>query len=346
MLYENVELFNIEETEKYNGGVILKRYPDSAKQDMKDRAAWIADAAMGNEIRLVCEGQGFYLTIGAGSQDVKMYAMRGDYAEHCYHIKAGKKICLRFDNNNLFANICDDEIEKFDTRFSHNVWRFYFHSEGFAVFYDCRGFGGSIRPPKPCELPKKTMLAYGSSITHWCYAIDSRNSYIQQAARRLDMDVLNKGMAGACRLEYSIMEYFISLDAWDIAFFELGANVLDLYSVEEFRERAEYLIKNICFKKPDNPVFITGLFYGTMFLSRDKEQSEKTIQFENVLKEIKDKYELQNLIYVDGRNEIMDNASYLSFDLVHPSDYGHIRMGENLACVIAKHSSEALRIWT
>lgn len=44
-------------------------------------------------------------------------------------------------------------------------------------------------------------------------------------------------------------------------------------------------------------------------------------------------YMLNNLIYIDGKS-IMDSGSYLSFDLCHPSDYGHIRMGENLAEIV------------
>ena len=337
MIYKNVELFNVEEVEEYDGGVILQRYTADARRDMKNRAAWMASASMGNEIRFVCEGEGFYLTVGAGSADVIMYLMRGDYAQDPYVIKAGQKKVLRFENNDLFANVRSEEIEKFDTRFSHNVWRFYLHSEGFTVFYDCRGFGGDVRPPKAGELPKKKMLAYGSSITHWCYAIDSRNSYIQQVARRLDMDVLNKGMAGACRLEDSTMEYLIGVDDWDVAFLELGANVLNSFSVEEFRNRAEYLVNKMCLKKPQNYVFLTGFYYGTGYLSKEPENVEKLLAFEEVLKGIKDKYNLSNLIYIDGRKEIMDNASYLSYDLVHPSDYGNIRMGENLANIIKNY---------
>ncbi len=337
MIYKNVELFNVEEVEEYNGGVILNRYPQLAKRDMKDRAGWMSDAAMGNEVRFVCEGEGFYLSVGAGSQDVTMFLMRGDYAEHSYNIKAGEKVVLRFENHNLFENVCEDKIGEFDKRFSHNVWRFYFHSEGFVIFYDCKAFGGSVRPPKPEESPEKTMLAYGSSITHWCYAIDSRNSYIQQVARRLNMDVLNKGMAGACRLEKSTMDYLIGLDKWDIAFLELGVNVISEYSVDEFRERAEYLVKNICMKKPDNYVFLTGFYWSSLFLSKDKARVNKIIEFESVLKNIKMKYNLANLIYINGRKEIMDSPSYLSFDLVHPSDYGHIRMGENLSEIIARY---------
>ena len=337
MIYKNVELFNVEEVEEYEGGVILQRYTTEARRDMKDHASWMASASMGNEIRFVCEGEGFYLTVGGGSADVIMYLMRGDYAQDPYVIKAGQKKVLRFVNNDLFANVRSEEIEKFDTRFSHNVWRFYLHSESFSVFYDCRGIGGEVRPPKPSELPKKKLLAYGSSITHWCYAIDSRNSFIQQVARRLDMDVLNKGMSGACRLEDSTMDYLIGIDDWDVAFLELGVNVLKSYSVEEFKNRAEYLVSRICLKKPKNYVFLTCAFYGIDYYSKVPEDVQKLLDFEEVLKGIKDKYNLSNLIYIDGRKEIMDNASYLSYDLVHPSDYGNIRMGENLANIIKNY---------
>lgn len=335
MIYNNVELFNTIETEAIGEGVILRRFTSEATADMENRAVWMSYAAMGNEVRFVCKAQGFWITLGAVAQDVDVYVMRGDYFVDKYTIPATQKKTFQFENKELFTGYDEKFMEKFDERFDHNVWRFYFHSQGACVFYDCKALNGVIRPPMKNEIPQKTILAYGSSITHWCWALDSRNSYIQQAAKRLNMDVLNKGMAGACRLEDSTMEFLLSLKQWDTAFFELGANVVNAYSADEFRKRAEYLVSNICTNNPDKKIYLTGFYYG---IADKLVNTDKVLEFEEVLGKIKDKYCLDNLTYIDGKR-IMDSASYLSFDLVHPSDYGHIRMGENLAKILSSSAN-------
>ena len=331
MIYNNVDLFNVEEYQAFDNGVMLCRFPETAVKDMKDRASWMAYAAKGCEVRFVCEAEAFWITLGAAAQDVDVYVMRGDYIVSKYTIQAAQKRTVQFEMKEMFQGFDKSFMEQFDERFHHNLWRFYFQSEGACVFYDCKALNGTVRPPRKNEIPQKIMLAYGSSITHGCWAMDSRNSYIQQVARRLDMDVLNKGMAGACRLEDSTMEYLLSCQNWDIAFLELGANVVHSYSVEEFRKRAEYLVSGICRNNLNKKVFLTGFYYGIADKFAD---AEKVSQFIEVLAGIKSKYKLDNLTYLDGKT-IMDSASYLSIDLCHPSDYGHIRMGENLAVQIA-----------
>lgn len=330
MIYKNVELFNVEECQEWDKGAMLCRFPCDATKDTKDRASWMAYAAMGCEVRFVCEAEGFWITLGAVAQNVDVYVMRGDYTVGKFTIPAAGRKTIQYEVKKLFQGYDKTLMEQFDERFHHDVWRFYFHSEGACVFFGCNALNGIVRPPKPCEVPKKTMLAYGSSITHWCWAMDSRNSYIQQVARRLNMDVLNKGMAGACRMEDSIMEYLLSMRNWDVAFLELGANVVYSYSVEEFRSRVEFLVSQICKNCPDKKVFLTGFYYG---LADRLDAVEKVSEFTKILSEIKSRYMLSNLIYLDGKS-IMDSGSYLSYDLCHPSDYGHIRMGENLTKVI------------
>lgn len=338
MQYQNVELFNTEEVVPFEGGVILARFPEEARADMKSRASWMAYASIGCEVRFVCEAEIFWITLGAAAQNVDVYVMLGDYTLDKFTIPAGQKKTIQYEKKDVLAGMDPEVMEPFDERFSHLVWRFYFNSEGAGVFYSCRALNGTLRPPYEKELPTKTMLAYGSSITHGCWAIDTRNSYIQQVARRLNLDVLNKGMAGACRLEDSTMEYLIAQDSWDLAFLELGVNVLNSYSVEEFRKRAEHLAVGMCKKKPNNPVYLTFCYYGRGNYTQKSDQSEhakRSVEYEKVLSGIREKFGLSNLYYIEG-TKIMDSGSYLCYDMVHPSDYGHIRMGENLARIITE----------
>ncbi len=331
MIYNNVELFNIEQTEEFNGGVILQRFPASACEDVRNRASWMVSAAMGCEVRFVTESDLFWITFEAPVADVDIHVMRGDYYFDSYKLKSGNKITLQFENKDFFDGLDKDFAEKFESRFSHNVWRFYFHSEAPVVYHGIRAMHKEVRPPQPLETPSKKILAYGSSITHWCYAVDSRNSYLQLTAKRLNMDVYNKGMAGACRLEKSMADYLINKTDWDIAFLELGINVLNAYTVEEFKEKAEYLVSGISRKNPEKPIFLTGFYYSGNNL---KGFNQKLADFEDILKNISSECNLKNINYINGL-EIMDSPEYLFRDFCHPSDYGHIRMSENLSKIIS-----------
>lgn len=333
MQWKNVELFNVEDLEPFSDGVILHRFSKDARKDTRDRSTWMASAANGCELRFVTEADVFWVTLGTVAQGVTIFVMCGDYFYEKYTLSAGEKRSFQFENTDFLAPY--EGIH--ESRFSHKVWRFYFQSEGEIVYYGIRAAHGIVRPPYQEELPQKTMLAYGSSITHGCWAMDTRNSYIQQAAQRLRMDVLNKGMAGACRLEKSICDGLLGLKNWDLAFLELGVNVVNIYSTAQFEECAEYLVKNLCEKNPDKPVFLTGTYYNTRSLSKEH---EKLDAFEEILRKIGSKYALSNLHYIDGRR-IMDSTEYLSKDITHPSDYGHLRMGENLAAVLLEYGIKA-----
>lgn len=329
MIYNNVELFNVDETDKTERGVVLQRFSKEARADTRNRAAWMASAAMGLEIRLVTDAEVFWITLGAEDQNIDIYVMRGDYFYDKYTVNAGSLIVLRFENDNFLSGL--KTVSNVESRFSPNVWRFYFHSEGKIVYGGIKLSNGSVRSPKADEVPEKKLLAYGSSITHGCWAMDSRNAYINTAGQRLAMDVYNMGMAGACRLEKSICDFLIRRDDWDIALLELGINVLYNYTAEEFGKRAEYLVTGMC--KRGKPVILTGFFHSRNSMAG----YDKVDEFNDVLKSIMEIHNLPNLTYIDG-TEIMTSSEYLSRDLVHPSDLGHIRMGEILSNIIRENN--------
>ncbi len=65
---------------------------------------------------------------------------------------------------------------------------------GNFVLYDV---AGEMEPPKKEQCPRRTLLAYGSSITHGSNSLDASHSWVWQVAYRLQMDYRNLGMAGS-----------------------------------------------------------------------------------------------------------------------------------------------------
>ena len=209
-------------------------------------------------------------------------------------------------------------------------------SRGFsAVYHGIDTFGHGERPPMLREVPKLKWLAYGSSITHGSVAISHNNSYIEQAARRMGVDVLCNGLSGACLCEKIIADYFASRDDWDFITLEIGVNMRGPFTSEEFEVHARYLIKTIVESKPQKPVIVITIFPNRAVYFKNKEDVShiRNREFNEILTKICNDIKMDNLYLIRGE-DILTDFSGLSSDLIHPSDYGHTLMGENLAAKI------------
>jgi hypothetical protein len=191
-----------------------------------------------------------------------------------------------------------------------------------------------IRPPKAEELPKLKMLAYGSSITHGACSMVFSNSYISRMARRLGVDVLNKGMGGSCFCEKEVAEY-ISTVNWDFAVLELAVNMIDLYTPLEFEKRAGYVIEKALERKK-TVVFISHFTHFRDHPNENKKQFELNLEFRKASDKIKKQYKCDDLLFIDGRNIV--DYKMLTCDLIHPSIYGHSVMGDKIANILIENS--------
>ena len=88
------------------------------------------------------------------------------------------------------------------------------------------GVKGKVEPPRSGDLPEKTYLAYGSSITHGSLGLIQPDSYAFRIAQQLGTDYLNLGFAGCALMEEEMAEYLISRKDWDFASVEMGINAV------------------------------------------------------------------------------------------------------------------------
>ncbi len=337
MIYRNVELFNVEEVKETadKTGVILYRFPSDVVDAIKDRGAYMSRANTGCEIRFVSSAKTIWLTMGAIAHNVGVTVFCGDMVYEKRIIEAGKRTTLELKYNTCFDKIDEEILSDMDGRFPLNLWRVYINSEeSHCIFYDIEGLDGIIRPPLATEVPEKKWLAYGSSITHGCWTIDTSNSYIQHAAKKLGVDVMCKGMAGACQCEREMADYIKNAD-WDFATLELGVNMMGR-KTKDFKKRVDYMIHSVHESNPGKKVFIITPFPNCHSAGKDKDSFDKHNDYTKILKEIVNEINSENLIVIDG-GSILDSYSYLCYDFVHPSEYGHVRMGENLSEILKKY---------
>lgn len=336
MIFENIEFHNVAELERVPGisGYKLQRFPKEVRNALgheeHERGRFYVQKPVGCEIRFVTDAKFIRVSLSAVDQDGLVLIYRGNFF-HSYHIlKAGVITTLHLECPSKFTEVEADCLRGYS--FSTDVWRLQFGKDAEILFHCIDTFGHSLRIPRKDEVPILKWLVYGSSITFGGNALLYSNAYIQQAARRLGVDVLNKAIAGSCFCEKIVANYLADCEEWDFIMLELGVNMRGRFTVEEYEIRVKYLLEKIIEKNPTKPIIVTGIYPNSALYSLDKKNSitSSNYIFEQVLSEIIKNMSNENLYYIPGK-DILTDFSGLCTDLLHPSDYGHIIIGEDLS---------------
>ena len=171
------------------------------------------------------------------------------------------------------------------------------------------GSEGALAPPTPAQLPEKTYLAYGSSITHGSLALCPPCTYPFRIARHLQCDYLNLGFAGSARLEPEMAAYLVAREDWSFASVELGINMLDKFTSEAFEARVKAFL-DILAADP-RPVFVTSIFGFNAPLQ------EQAVIFREIVK----KYAQDRFVFTDGL-ALLNRPAFISQDMTHPDFEG------------------------
>lgn len=327
MIYGNCDIFNAAEVvATSDGGVMFPRFSGSAVSSMSELGRTMAMRSSCVEIRFSTDAKRVRFTLGGGEESTRIFVYCGDYKYQSFELAAGEKRDFEYCEVPAFSKISDKKAESrlYRNRYSRNVWRIVI-SDMKVVFYGVSSEGGTyMRPPMPSELPKHRMIAYGSSISHGCWSDSYYLGYVQIAAEMCGIDIENKGLSGSCRYEHSVADYIASAD-FDSLFLELGTNMSNPkdFSVAEVTERIGYFINTVCTAHPDAPIICC-----TPYVTERRDLISAITQ---KVGELTAKY--PNLHLFCG-NRIYKRKYYACYDIVHPSEFGHIRMAENLAKII------------
>ena len=333
MIFNNIEFHNIEQLEKRSEamGLRMHRFPQHLERNIEAKipATWIR----GCEIRFCTESSIVNITLTASDNDGEIMVLFGDYYHSIHRLIAGTTKTITIERPKQFDLVRSDVLNV--GRFSSNVWRIFACGGCGLNFCDISTtMGYDIRPPQPQELPAKRWLAYGSSITNGGITANNYNCYIQQTARLLGVDVLNMGLSGGCLCEKEMADYIVERDDWDFATLELGINMRERFTIDEFKSRAEYLINIISNKKIDKKIFVITIFPNcATFLNEENEISKTEKKFNRILEEIVMRNTNDNVSLINGY-DVLNRFDLLSVDLVHPSEACHSVMGSNLANIL------------
>ena len=340
IIQDQLEFHNVEELQPDPGchGWKLQRFPEHVRNRLGDkghtRGRFYAQRASGCEIRFVTPAKFFALTLSAQETDTAVFVYRGDFFHSRHELKAGVATRLFIEVPPMLSQVKPEMLE--GGRFSPEVWRIVFHQDARAVYHGMDTYGQPVRPPSATEKPRLRWLAYGSSITFGANALLPGSSYVQHAARRLGVDVLNKGLPGSCLCEEVMSDYLCACDPWDFATLELGVNMVELFTPEEFAESARRLIQALHARHPERMIFVINLLPNLADFPPDAASlpAQRNPVFNQIIRDLVGEINDPLVHLIDGR-ELLSDFAGLTVDLVHPSDYGHIAIGEKLALLTA-----------
>jgi len=331
MIYGNADLFNAEQLVDIPGipGKVLNRFSVHAIAGLdsgEDRRGPITQAyGSGIEIRFVSESNTVDIYLGAWDNDGYINISNGDYDNASVYLPEGKLICVTLEKHPRLARM----KAKAPERFSRNVWRITYLKRFTPVFSHIDGKGGIIRAPEPDELPEKTMLAYGSSITFGAGTGPMSNlTHMQIVARRLGLQVMNKSMPGSCFCEMSYGDYLSDITA-DFYYYELGGNMRLRHSPEDFKKRATHIVSETRRKNPSAPIMLLTIYPLLKSIpDEDNEKASRVIgEYDRILEELAVSDE--NIYLIDSAG-ILNDTRLLSFDGLHPSSYGNMVMADRI----------------
>lgn len=339
MIYNNIEFHNVAELEPNGGmsGLRLQRFPRNVRNSLgyleNEVGRYFSQVSVGCEIRFVTDAKFVRVSLSALEADGTVFVYKGNFLHSVHKLNAGTVTTLHLEEPTGFAEIVPENLDGYS--FSSNTWRLLFGKECCITFHNIEAFGHEIRYPEENEVPGLKWLAYGSSITYGGNTTIYNNSYIQQTARRLNIDVLNKGLAGSCFCDDQVSSYIAENKEWSLLTLELGINMVGNFGPDEFEQRAGNFIKRIIDKNPDKPVAVISIFTNWAVFSKYSENKlvKNNKAFNEILQKLVENSNNKNLHFISGK-DILPDFSGLSTDLLHPSDHGHITMGENLAKIL------------
>lgn len=305
---------------------VCSRLPNNVRMQLNEKAQEKALDAAAVQIRLDVGDDGGDVTIfvhGDTAQRIEMYA--GDHylwnflagpGEH--HIPVSNKKTYPWMDGERAAQTLATLHPR---RYSPDIIRICFPYNACMSVLD---ISGDVKPPQKDQLPHKTLLTYGSSITHGSFAQTANNSYAPRLADLLAMDHINLGSAGSAQCESAIADYIANAD-WDSCTLEMGIN-MGGFELEDFKQRVRYMVETIGGKEQTKPVYCLDMFRH--FMDLPSHDGSKTQAFREIVKSACEELGGPQTHFISIAE--VPNWHGLGADLLHPNDSGMEEMAQYL----------------
>jgi len=336
MIYDGIEFHNIAELATVDGlgGLRLQRLPEAVRVQLDKGAAGVMLSPADCEIRFrIAEGRESATIRLSSESRTTVYVYHGPFQGRSFQIDTEPKdftIKLHKRTIELIQLGCAG------AQYDPGLVRLCFggpYPE--PTFY--HGHGEGILPPRAEDVPRKTYLAYGTSITHGTDFAGANASYPAHVAWRLGYQLRNFGASGCCLCEQPMADY-LAAQPCDLVTLELSVNMLGAFTAAEFRERAGYLVQRMADSDPARSVVCITILPHWRDISGfaiPADAKSTAGEYRQVLRDIVKSLARPNITLIEGP-DLLPDIGGLSFDLLHPSARGMIQIGEELTRRLAE----------
>ena len=321
MIFQNIDFHNVEEIVPYEDGWMLHRAPASVRAGCSDGLQRSSAYGTGVELRFLMQGDSAAIRlrtvpIAEGQMAFVYYgSIQGGWQQSSYVITE-RETTIRIPRPGSMASL-HAITDRAKLPFSPEVVRLVL-PYGNNIFL---GVEGDVTPPPADMLPRRTLLSYGSSITHGSLALCAPYAYPFRLAQKLHMDTLNKGFAGTCLCEPAMADWLVARKDWHVMTVEMGINMMGMEEAAFERRIDEF---TAALAADGRPVFATSIFSTAC-------DSPKHDLFRRIVR----KYAEPRLHFVDGL-ALLDKPEYISQDGVHPSLEGIAQIADRWAEIIRR----------
>lgn len=216
----------------------------------------------------------------------------------------------------------------------------------------------SVRADAPIEVrklaPRRRWVHHGSSISQGGVLGNPRYPWPVQAARTLDVELVNASLPGNCLLDACVAEELAGLDA-DVVSLELGINVAnwDSHIARTFVPAVHHLLDQFFRVDPTRPVIVISPMYcemyehhggslqmdaaGTLYpAATPRAEALNLTDIRGLLQRVIDSRPLGSVILIDGRSLLGPDEQKLLSDGLHPDLAGATLIAERFAALCAE----------
>lgn len=327
-VYPSVSLHNVAETvpaEWTDGGDRLCRAPSSVGAGLNVDARERVRHPTGSELRFVPEREDATIRVTLSAPEpARVRAFWGSF-------QPWEPTAIGPEPETLTLSV-PERLRPLDAsadatgRFHPHVCRLVFERVPAVAVH---GVEGDCRPPAAGEVPDTRVLAYGTSITEGAASSAPHLNYVSHLSRALGVDVLNLGCSGSAYCEPAMADYLASREDWDVATLALSVNMANRgFTVEQFRERAGYLVRRVAEAHPAKPIACITLFpyFADVVPGTD---ARRAADYRATLRSVVEAVSREDVFVVEGTE--LTALSGLAADLLHPGDDGMAQIGHALA---------------
>lgn len=339
MIFDQIIFHNVAELNHVQGhtGHRLQRVPENVRSQLSEKGQRVMLSPVANvELRFLLISESVEITLSASKDSsLQMHVCWSDFSQRGYTVISGKETTVKIERPSRYRRLDHDTylLPRFDKR----LVRIMFSGDA-ETELNYHGISeGDIETPSSDDVPNKTVLSYGTSITHGAKLFSPQFTYPFQMAYHLGMDYINLGMSGTAYCEPAIADYIAERKDWDIATLALSVNMYnDCDCIGTFYERVKYMVNSIAGKNPSKPVYCITLypfFDDVGVYNADSKMQHQ--EFRQTLRDVVKELGLKNTHILEGP-DLLTDFTLLTPDLIHPSEMGMVQIGENLAAEIIR----------